>query len=189
MITEINARTLEDWGACVDGIEKFVRANGKKTVPLSVALESNDVDDLVYFFIKNQKRFSDRQVFDVKMFLVECAWRALPNFEAEFPGEIRVRDCINATKKYLLDPTRRNRAAGRVARDAVYPSCIVGIGAAPVPSSVADCAYCACAAYGACADDDADYAAVDASDASEYAGEPEWQKARLKEIIKSWETK
>ena len=125
----------------------------------------------------------------VKTFALDCAERALPAYEAEYPGDLRVRTAIEVSRRHLrgeatIDEvkTAANAAyAVYAAANTVYAADAAACAAYAAADAAADTAYAAaCAAAYA-----ADAAAADAGD--NYDAERRWQRAHLVKLLEAAE--
>ena len=117
------------------------------------------------FCASDMRLLKEIPVTVIKRFAIECAKHVLPIFEKEHPSDKRPREAIEATEKYLAEPTEENLKKLDAARNAA--------GAAQ------DAAWAAWAAAWA-----AWAAARDAAWAAARAAEEKWQKRTLNKLIK-----
>ena len=155
----MNYTTLNDikaFSPCKTGWEKLLAGLGKtkaddEPLPYSKILEINGIADAIWSLRTSRKL--------ARAYAIACAELVLPLFEKRYPEDMRVRECIEATKGYIagtvsLDELRSKRAADAdAAADAAD--------AAADAADAADAAYAAAAA--ADADADAAYAAYAAA--------------------------
>jgi len=161
---------------CEDGwvkLNKFLGSDYGKdaSVKFSQILESNGLDDALWCL----RSICPEHEKEVRLFAVDCAERVLPIYEKKYPNDSRVRDCIEATKKYLNDEITLEEL--RVFRVAAY---------AAAYAADAD-AYAAADAAAVAAENDAAYAAyaaavAAAADAAAYARKKE-REAQAKMLI------
>ena len=97
-MTKINLEYIKTFDPCQDGLDNYIKYhkefNGTMTEFLS--LEHIPYEDKVWLVVK---------VIDYKIlqkWSVDCAESVLHIYEDKYPGDNRVRDCIETTKKYLV---------------------------------------------------------------------------------------
>ena len=127
----------------------------------------------------------------VKTFALDCAERALPAYEAKYPGDLRVRAAIEVSRRYLrgeatIDEVKTaanaayvaaRAADAKAAADAAYAAEAAADAAANAAYAAEAAAYAAaCAAYAA-------EAAADA--AANHDAERRWQRGRLIELLEA----
>jgi hypothetical protein len=105
-------------------------------------------------------------------------------YEANYPGDNRPRNAIDAAKKWLAEPTKDNENAARAAADAAYAAdrtAYTARAARAAARAAADAAYAACAADRAAyaADRTAYAAAYDAAIRNDINA---WMVARIAEL-------
>ena len=130
----------------------------------------------------------------VKTFALDCAERALPAYEAQHPGDLRVRAAIEVSRRYLRGETTIDEAKTAAnAACAVYAAANTAYAAADAASAdAASAAADAAAAFdGARAAHAAAYAAEAATFAAydDYAAAAElrWQRAHLIKLLEAAE--
>ncbi len=111
-------------------------------------------------------------------FAIDCAERALPIFEAEYPKDKRPREAIEAAKAWLVDPSIDTTTASMAADDAAAKAAYAD--AAAYAANAA--AYAAYAAYAAANAAYAAYAARAARASKDKEVERELQEKFLKEL-------
>jgi hypothetical protein len=116
------------------------------------------IKDFNWFLVRKCKL----TLTEKRLFALHCAKQVLPIFENKYPNDSRVRDCIDATERYLngnetLENLKVFRDAADAAADAAYAAAYAADAA-----YVAYAAYAAAYAYAAVA-----YAANDAADAAD----------------------
>ena len=129
----------------------------------------------------------------VKTFALDCAERALPVYEAKYPGDLRVRAAIEVSRHYLrgeatIDEVKAAAAAARAA-DAVYAAYAAACAAYAAYAAACAAAYAANAANAAYAAEAAEAAAAAAAaaaaDAAAHAAERRWQRGRLIKLLEA----
>ena len=97
-MTKINLEYIKTFKPCQDGLDNYTKYHkefeGSMTEFLS--LEHIPYEDKVWLVVK---------VIDYKIlqkWSVDCAESVLHIYEDKYPGDNRVRDCIETTKKYLV---------------------------------------------------------------------------------------
>ena len=97
-MNKINLEYIKTFDPCQDGLDNYIKYhkefNGTMTEFLS--LEHIPYEDKVWLLVK---------VIDYKIlqqWSVDCAESVLHIYEDRYPGDNRVRDCIETTKKYLV---------------------------------------------------------------------------------------
>ena len=161
-------------GKHLGGIKKY---GDTKPIPLSVGLESNSAEDVLWV-VSNMELTPDQER-DFRLFACGCAESVLPIYEKHYPGDDRVKNCIEVAKRYAVGKATEEerdaaRAAGAAARDAAWD-------AAGAAGAARDAAW---AAAGAAAGDAAG-AAWAARAARDAAGKK--QGKELLRILKRYE--
>jgi hypothetical protein len=100
LYTTINK--LREETACQLGFKKvlkFVGSNfgGDEKIPLSDIIKSNDIDDAIWA-LRATTECSKKVYQQIALF---CAESSLSIYEKKYPDDKRVRECIEATKKYI----------------------------------------------------------------------------------------
>jgi hypothetical protein len=123
-------------------------------IPLRKIVESNGLEDALWTL---RCTIGDSTKFRVT-FACDCAWRVLPIYESKHPGDMRVRTCIETTRKYMRGEATKSElnAARAAARAAAYAAAAAAVYAA----AAADADTYAAAAADAAADT---YAAANAA--------------------------
>jgi len=163
LYTTINK--LKEERACESGFKKVLKFVGSKfdrdeKIPLSDIIKSNDIDDAIWA-LRATTKCSKKVYQQVALF---CAESSLGIYEKQYPDDSRVRDCIEATKKYInneieLDELLKFRPAYTAADAADAYAADAAADAAAACTAAAAAAYAA-AAY-------ADYAAAAYADAAD----------------------
>ena len=142
----------------------------------------NDGNPLL-FVLRHVAESGEAGLRIVKTFALDCAERAIPAYEAEYPGDLRVRAAIEVSRRHLRGETTIDEAktAANAACAAVAAACAAYAAAcAAYAANAANAAYAAYAA--ACA---AYAAAADAGD--NYDAERRWQRAHLIQLLEAAE--
>ena len=116
---------IREHSPCQDGWIKLNKTLGKEyggdtAVKFSQIVQSNGIVDALWCL----RSICPEHKKEVCLYAVDCAERVLPIYENKYPNDSRVRDCINATKRYLnneisLEELRVfRRAADAAAADA-----------------------------------------------------------------------
>ena len=113
----------------------------------------------------------------VKTFALDCAERALPAYEAEYPGDLRVRTAIEVSRRHLRGEATIDEV--KTAANAAY----VAAAKAEANATYAAAAAAYAAARAADAKAAADAAAADAGD--NYDAERRWQRAHLIKLLEA----
>ena len=128
------------------------------------------------WFLYNKGELSTKQKKDLAL---KLAWAVLPIYEDQYPGDNRVRDCLQDIEKFNLDNIFFNEAAvKRNAAEAAYAVAVATVATVAIAAyAAAEAAYAvavatvAIAAYAAAeaayAAAEAAYAAAEAADAAE----------------------
>ena len=100
LYTTINK--LKEERACESGFKKILKFVGPnfdrdKNIPLSDIIKSNDIDDAIWA-LRATIECSKKVYQQIALF---CAEYSLGIYEKQYPDDSRVRDCIEATKKYI----------------------------------------------------------------------------------------
>jgi hypothetical protein len=151
---KINIQNIKDFNPCIEGLNNLIKHYPNLSVDMPTFLK---LEHIPY----NDKIWLVRRVVDIptlQQWGLDCA-----EFVMHLSDDIRVSDCIEMTKRYLLnectlDELRNVRSAAYAARSAEY--------AATFAAYVADYAY-----YAASAADAAVSAVVSAAYAIENAAE------------------
>jgi hypothetical protein len=92
-------------GACHDSYKKMANAldginnyGADTPVPLTEIVKVCGLRDALWT-LQCTTEDSDKIA---RIFACDCAWRVLPNYESKYPGDMRVRNCIETTRKLLL---------------------------------------------------------------------------------------
>jgi hypothetical protein len=148
-------KLLSDLGACSDGVEW---AKGKTLAKVWATLERADWMLWLIGKMADKPGWPTRK--QVVLLAVDCAETVLPIWEKRHPGDERVKNCLEGTRKYLAGKITLPEL--RVLRAAAYAA-YAAAAAAYAADAAADAAYAAyAAAYAAAA---AAAAAADAADA------------------------
>ena len=160
LYTTINK--LKGKRACESGLKKVLRFVGPnfdkdKNIPLTDIIKSNGIVDAIWA-LRATTECGKETCQSVAIF---CAEESLPYFEKQHPNDSRVRDCIEAAKKYIsreigYDELIKCRSAARAAAEAAY-------GAYAAYAAYAAATAAAEAAYAAYADADDAYDVADAA--------------------------
>ncbi len=165
--------------ACKDGYGKLTENLGfdfpaNKPIPLGEADESNIMDAL--WALRATTECSKEVAQEIALW---CADKSLPIFEKEFPNDNRVRECIEATRKYLageIELSDLTAARNAAYRAAAYADDAAFAAAAAAYAADADAAAAAFAAAAYAADAAAYAAHAAAADA--YAAHADAAAAR-----------
>ncbi len=145
MLTQTPADQLIEMRACSDAVA-FVR-NGK-FIDLQAAWDKCERGDWLLWFAR--KKSGEPESPERKRLVLaacECAREVLPIFEKRYPGDKRVRECIETTEQWARGENGVTIADVRAKRDAAAD--------AAYAADAADAAAAAAAAYAAA---DAGYA-------------------------------
>jgi len=180
------------YDACKEGKEY-----AKSFKSLSDAWENCERSDWMIWTLNKLDKWSHEQKVQIA---ISCAERVLPIFEKKYPKDKRPRKAIQAAKRYLKNPTDKNKkaaaaasyaasyAAADAAADAAYAAAYAADAAADAVAASYAASYAADAAYAAAdaAADAASYAA-DAVAASSYAAdaaaERKWQAKEIRKVV------
>ena len=116
---------LRSQDACDDRygyLKEELRKRGHKgAIPLALILEVNGLDDALWALCAvpmRQKKERDRLA---RLVACDYAERALPAYEAEYPGDSRPRDTISCARSFANgEATGAELAASRTAASAAY---------------------------------------------------------------------
>lgn len=154
---KVTLKQIKDANACREGYRKlaeYVRDNGiEKSFCPSVVLKSNNISDTLWGL---RWVCGDEGIKICRKFAINCALRALPIFENEYPDDKRPREAIEAAQQYVDGEITIKQLQEKLyavdAADAAY---------------AADCAaYAVCAAYAS-------------------KKEIAWQEEKLEQMIKN----
>lgn len=137
---KITKTWLEENQACQSGIKWFLNQDDTDFCTIVIKLVKEDKNSDAWWCLRKKLTKEHSQ-----QVAIHAAKLVLPIFEKSYPKDKSVRVCINATKKYLKNPTVGNQKNLREKRRLVY---------------AADTAY---------ADADADADTYTAADAAAYA--------------------
>ena len=138
----MKAKITEKWlvkkGACLAGVEAF--KNQKEKDSLKILKNLIRVKKLAWANWLVARVMTYKQYVSYAVFAAE---QVIGIFEKKYPDDNRPRAAINAAKKCIKNPTKKNKAAAdAAATDAAYA-------AADAAYAAADAAYTADAAYAA----------------------------------------
>ena len=96
-----------------------IKCINNKVITLKQLFRDLPIKDFSWFLVRK----CDLTLSEKRLFVLHCAEQVLPIYEDRYPNDSRVRDCIDATKKYLnneltLDELRVFRSAANAAADA-----------------------------------------------------------------------
>ena len=182
---------------CMEGID-WLRANWPADVErwtIAAALAANcEISHALWLIAYS----GEAGLRIVRTFAIDCAERALPAYEAEYPGDLRVRAAIEVSRRYLRGEATIDevKTAANAADAAAYAARAANVAYAAYAANVAYAAYAAAAAaYAAAraavyaannAGDNAGCAAnAAASAAANYAAERRWQRAHLIKLLEA----
>lgn len=164
------ASRTSGWNCLIDYLGEDYPGN--KEINLLAILESNGIRDCLWAL---RCTIQDSEIISRRL-AVEFARHVLPVFENKYPGDKRPRQALEATEKYINNPTEENRkaasAAAHAAADAADAAYAAADAAADAAAYVADAA-----AYDAATD-----AAADAADNTKK--EREFQKKIILNFLK-----
>ena len=168
---------------CIEGLD-WLRANWPADVErwsITAALAENcEISHAVWLIAHSD----EAGLRIVRTFALDCAERALPAYEAKYPGDLRVRAAIEVSRRHLrgeatIDEVKAAAAAARAAAAKAEANAACAAYAAYAVNA----AYAAaCAAYAA---DAADAAAARAGNVTAYGAERRWQRGRLIELLEA----
>ena len=92
-----------------------------KRITLKTLFNGLPIKDFSWFLVNK----CDLTLTEKRMFALHCAKQVLPIYEKHYPEDKRVRECIEATEKYLnnkidIDELREKRRAANAAAAAAY---------------------------------------------------------------------
>jgi hypothetical protein len=159
---KITKRWLEKKYACSEAVqylkdEKLIGENSVDLVKRSIKLGEH-LDWAGWMIVRTMKKEQ------YLAYAIYAAEQVLHIFEKKYPGDRRPREAIRATKRYLKEPTSKNKEAAYAASTAAYAAYAAADAAgyaAYAAAGYAAYAYAADAAAGAAA-----YAAAYAADAA-----------------------
>lgn len=153
----ISEKWLTKNKACSNGIEWFIAQQEKDGVNVVRKLMAEKRLDWANWLIV--RIMSYRQYVAYAIYAAE---QVIEIYEKQHPADTRPRTAIEAVKKYLENPSKKNRAAVKAAAKAAYAAYAADATiyyAAYAAAKAADAAIYYAAAYAADAVDAADYAA------------------------------
>ena len=199
-------RLLRELNACKKGYTKLVRglggvnAYGKDTpIPLWRILETNNLADTLWSLraVPVEQRTERDRI--ARLFGCDCAEHVLPIYEAKYPGDLRPRQAIEAARRYadgLVTAAEMEAAwvsawaaeeaavSAVSAADAVSAAWAAAGAAVSAAEEAAVSAEAAADAAGAAwAAAEAAWVSARAAEEAAWAGEREWQTARLREML------
>ena len=181
---------IREHSPCKSSWEKLLESLGKTKAddePLSMRyiLETLNVQD----FLWGTRTLPDHK--DVWVSLAcDFAEHALPIFEKKYPKDKRPRDCITATRKFIVgeitreELNKRRRAAAADTAGAAGAAYAAAAAAAAADADAAG-AYAAAAVYAVAYAAGAAYASYAAAAAAADAAERQWQKERIIEVLEA----
>ena len=162
-IKTITKEWLKDKGACLESIKEWDKETDHEVFVTLNRLEDKNPNWANWLIVRLMNK-SEKVAY-----AIFAAEQVIDIFEKKYPDDQRPRNAINAAKKYLEQPSEKNKKA---AADAAYAAA-----AADAADAAADAAYAAdaaayAAAYAAAAAAyAADDAAADAADAADAAAD------------------
>ena len=161
----ITLRYIKTFNPCASGWKNLLKhyPDFSDTVGNFLRLEHVSYNDKIWLVRRVVKKEILRQ------WAVECAENVLSIYEDRYPGDLRVRECIEATKLYLEGKISREQLMEkRRAAAAAYAAAADAYAADAYAADAADAAAAAAAAAAVAAYAAAD-AAADAADAADAA--------------------
>jgi hypothetical protein len=142
----ITLKQLTELGACKDGIDWFKNQRERDAKKILCKLLKEERFDYARWYVC--KRFTHSQAV---LFSIFCAEQCISIFENKYPEDSRPRLAIEAAKKWLFDPTEKNKMdAADAAHTAAYAAADgAAHAAAYAAADAADAAHAADAAYDA----------------------------------------
>jgi hypothetical protein len=111
----ITLKQLKQLNACQDGIDWFKKQKNKEAKSiLRMCLKDNHFDYANWFVTQ---LFSKPQAV---MYAIFNAEQCINNFEHVFPNDARLRNAIEAAKRWLESPADENRSAAYDAKSAAW---------------------------------------------------------------------
>ena len=110
-------------GACSEGYRTLAKALGGVTnygrntpIPLATIIDTNSIQDALWALrcvLPDEEAIRDRIA---RLMACDCAGSVLAIYEAKYPGDTRVRDCIAVVRRYALgQATESERSAAQSA--------------------------------------------------------------------------
>ena len=174
---------------CIEGLD-WLRANWPADVErwsITAALAENCKISHAVWLIAHSDEAGLRIL---QTFALDCAERALPVYEAEYPGDLRVRAAIEVSRRYLRGEATIDEV--RAAAEAAYVAAAKAeAGAAARAADAGEAAARAAAARAVTkasnnAGVNAGYAAEDAAyAAANHDAERRWQRAHLIKLLEA----
>ena len=114
---KITKRFLDKKGACSDGVELFLQQNkrsieGVVGIKLLIKLDKLDYANWLIARLMSYKQYVSYGIY--------AAEQVIANFEKKYPNDDRPRKAIEAAKKCLKSPTKKNKQAAYSAYSAAY---------------------------------------------------------------------
>lgn len=138
--TIIDNEWLKTHDSCAGGVRCLEKNTGIGAKAGIILRDTLDKSECIYFRWLATRLMDKSKCVEWAIF---CAEQVLYIFEEKYPNDFRPRESIQATKKYLSDPSEENRIKLRIAAYAAadaYDAAVYAADAAARKSTIKKCA-------------------------------------------------